>query len=120
MKAVRELKVRTPKSKDLVLECQASVTTAVSLVKMSTHELSIAPTQGSSIGSYTTQWTNEFYCSARGESAETWLDQKRAARTKLPYPPFKILYPTLGNVRGSALGERVRDHTSLTVHFTQH
>ena len=68
----------------------------------------IKSAQGSSIGSYSTQWMNEFYCSAKGESAESWLDDSRAKRMKLPYPPMKILYPSLRTVKDSVLGEQVR------------
>lgn len=68
----------------------------------------IKSAQGSSIGSYSTQWMNEFYCSAKGESAESWLDDSRAKRMKLPYPPMKILYPSLRTVKDSVLGELVR------------
>ena len=50
---------------------------------------------------------NEFHCSARGESAQTWLDVSKARRAKLPYPPIKILFPTLQYVRESVLGEQV-------------
>lgn len=64
--------------------------------------------KGSSIGTYSTQWLNEFHWSARGESAEDWLDIKKAHRGKEPYPPVKILFPTLKTVRASVLGEPVR------------
>lgn len=64
--------------------------------------------QGSSIGSYTTQWINEFYHSAKGESAEDWLDKAKSRREKLPYPvEVKVLFPTLATVRSSQHGERV-------------
>ncbi|KAH7108394.1 phospholipase D/nuclease [Auriculariales sp. MPI-PUGE-AT-0066] len=81
-KALRDLGADTPAGKKLVLECQ-----------------------GSSIGRYTTQWMNEFYCSARGESSDkfTWIG-KKAAREKLPYPPIKVLFPSLKTVSNSALG----------------
>ncbi|THH28564.1 hypothetical protein EUX98_g5632 [Antrodiella citrinella] len=82
MKALRDMGARTGKDRELTLECQ-----------------------GSSIGAYSTQWTNEFYCSAQGESAETWLDQPRSRRMKLPYPPLRILFPSRKTVRESALGE---------------
>ncbi|OAX34687.1 phospholipase D/nuclease [Rhizopogon vinicolor AM-OR11-026] len=84
MKAVRDMGLRTGKgkaAKDLVVECQ-----------------------GSSIGIYSTQWLNEFHWSARGESAEDWLDEK-TKRTKLPWPPVKIVFPSLKTVRDSVLGE---------------
>ncbi|KAI6046593.1 hypothetical protein EDC04DRAFT_2628571 [Pisolithus marmoratus] len=43
--------------------------------------------QGSSIGTYSTRWLNELYYSAHGESAKGWLDEPKARRTKLPWPP---------------------------------
>ncbi|EPQ56055.1 phospholipase D/nuclease [Gloeophyllum trabeum ATCC 11539] len=82
MKALRDLGLHAPKDKDVVLECQ-----------------------GSSIGTYSTQWMNEFHCSARGDSAEEWLDQPKSRRAKLPWPPVKILFPSLQTVRQSVLGE---------------
>ena len=84
MKAVRDLRLKANKGKELVLEYQ-----------------------GSSIGTYSAQWVNEFFCSARGESAETWLDTKKTARTKLPYPSMKILFPSSSTVKNSVLGEQV-------------
>ncbi|KAG1890452.1 tyrosyl-DNA phosphodiesterase-domain-containing protein [Suillus fuscotomentosus] len=85
MKAVRDMGLRTGKgkaAKDLLIE-----------------------SQGSSIGTYSTQWVNEFYWSARGESAEDWLDESKARRAKLPWPPVKIVFPSLKTVRDSVLGE---------------
>ncbi|KAI0341097.1 phospholipase D/nuclease [Trametopsis cervina] len=82
MKAIRDMNVETPQGKELILECQ-----------------------GSSIAAYSTQWTNEFYVSARGESAEKWLAKPRTQRAKLPYPPIKILFPTKRTVQQSVLGE---------------
>ncbi|KAI0350558.1 phospholipase D/nuclease [Trametes cingulata] len=82
MKALIDMGAKTPKDKELVLECQ-----------------------GSSIGSYSTMWMNEFYRSARGESTERWLQLKKAQRAKAPYPPIKILFPTAQYVRESRLGE---------------
>ncbi|EJF61409.1 phospholipase D/nuclease [Dichomitus squalens LYAD-421 SS1] len=82
MKSLKDIGAETPKDKDLVLECQ-----------------------GSSVGAYTTAWLNEFYCSARGESAQTWLDGPKSRRAKLPLPPIKILFPTAQYVRDSVLGE---------------
>ncbi|KAF8182897.1 tyrosyl-DNA phosphodiesterase-domain-containing protein [Pholiota molesta] len=73
MSVVRKLGMRTGegrRAKDLILECQ-----------------------GSSIGIYTTQWMNEFHWSARGESAESWLDHPKRSREKQPYPPVKIIFP---------------------------
>jgi hypothetical protein len=54
---------------------------------------------------------NEFYISAQGNSAEDFLDKPKKNRDKLPYPPVKILFPSLTTVRESKLGELVR--TSL-------
>ncbi|KAG0694966.1 tyrosyl-DNA phosphodiesterase-domain-containing protein [Suillus ampliporus] len=85
MKAVRDMGLRTGKgqaAKDLVIECQ-----------------------GSSIGTYSTQWINEFYWSARGESAEDWLDEPKTKRAKLPLPPVKVVFPSLKTVRDSVLDE---------------
>ncbi|KAJ4473667.1 tyrosyl-DNA phosphodiesterase-domain-containing protein [Lentinula aciculospora] len=63
--------------------------------------------QGSSIGAYTTQWINEFYHSAKGDSAGDWLDKPKSRREKLPYPvDLKVLFPTLATVRGSQYRER--------------
>ena len=83
MKSLQDLGLRTPRRKELLLECQ-----------------------GSSTGAYTTQWLNEFYTSARGESAESWLDTPRARRAKLPLPSMKILFPSKQTVRASVLGEQ--------------
>lgn len=63
--------------------------------------------QGSSIGSYTTQWLNEFYWSACGGSAEDWLDIKKKERGEQELPPMKIVYPTDGTVVKSVLGPGV-------------
>lgn len=60
------------------------------------------------MGVYTTQWLNEFYCSANGESAEKWLDRSKKSREKDPYPSIKILFPTKTTVQNSASGEKVR------------
>ncbi|KAG2363887.1 tyrosyl-DNA phosphodiesterase-domain-containing protein [Suillus spraguei] len=86
MKAVRDMGLRTGKgkaAKDLVIE-----------------------SQGSSIGTYSTQWINEFYWSARGESAEDWLDEPKSKRAKLSWPPVKIVFPSLKTVHDSVLGEQ--------------
>ena len=92
MKALIDMGGKTPSSKELVLECQ-----------------------GSSVGNYSTQWLNEFYCSARGESAQTWLDKPKARRAKLPLPPIRILFPTAQYVRESVLGEQVRAPQGMVV-----
>ncbi|KAF8810438.1 phospholipase D/nuclease [Phlegmacium glaucopus] len=86
MMAVRKLGMRTgttKNAKDLLLEYQ-----------------------GSSTGGYTTQWLNEFHWSARGESAEAWLDDSKISRERLPYPPVKIVFPTNATVKASAEGEQ--------------
>ncbi|KAF9078207.1 tyrosyl-DNA phosphodiesterase-domain-containing protein [Rhodocollybia butyracea] len=63
--------------------------------------------QASSIGQYTTSWINEFYYSARGESAQDWLVKRKSERDNQPYPiNLKILYPTKDTVHGSQHGER--------------
>ncbi|KAF9449699.1 phospholipase D/nuclease [Macrolepiota fuliginosa MF-IS2] len=85
MMAVRKMGLRTgkgPRNDNLIIECQ-----------------------GSSLGSYTTQWMNEFHWSARGESAEDWLDEPKRRREKLPFPPVKVVFPTKRTVQASALGE---------------
>jgi len=56
---------------------------------------------------YTTQWLNEFHWSARGESAEDWLDKPKKHREQLPYPPIKIVFPSKMTVQQSKLGEQV-------------
>ncbi|KXN83273.1 Tyrosyl-DNA phosphodiesterase 1, partial [Leucoagaricus sp. SymC.cos] len=61
--------------------------------------------QGSSIGNFTTQWLNEFHWSAKGESAEDWLDEPKRRRERLEFPPVKIIFPTKKTVQESALGE---------------
>jgi len=85
MKVVRLMGMRTEKGKgkEVVLECQ-----------------------GSSIGIYTTQWLNEFHWSARGESAQDWLDEPKKRREQLPYPPIKLVFPTKATVQQTALGEQ--------------
>ncbi|KAI0056848.1 phospholipase D/nuclease, partial [Artomyces pyxidatus] len=62
--------------------------------------------QGSSIGTYSTQWLNEIYGSAGGVSPEKWLDEPKSRRAKLPLPNIKILFPTHDWVLKSVLGER--------------
>jgi len=84
MKIIRNMGMRTNKTQSLALECQ-----------------------GSSLGVYTTQWMNEFYASARGNSGRDLLDKTKKAKEKLPYPPIKVLFPTLKTVQASANGELV-------------
>jgi hypothetical protein len=73
--------------------------------------------QGSSLGIYTTQWFNEFHWSARGESAEDWLDEPKKRREQLPYPPIKLVFPTKVTVQQSALGEQVSPCQSVTTRW---
>ena len=47
---------------------------------------------------------NEFHCSSRGESAKNWLDNSKASRAKLPWPPVKIIFPSLQTVKNTVLG----------------
>ncbi|KII83975.1 hypothetical protein PLICRDRAFT_180003 [Plicaturopsis crispa FD-325 SS-3] len=61
--------------------------------------------QGSSIGQYSTQWLNEFYHSAKGDSAEDWLDVPSKTRAKAPWPNINVVFPSLSTVKASALGE---------------
>ncbi|ETW80095.1 hypothetical protein HETIRDRAFT_459808 [Heterobasidion irregulare TC 32-1] len=83
MKALREIGAEAGKSRRVMVEYQ-----------------------GSSIGTYSTQWVNEFYGSASGESPEKWLDEPKSRRAKLPWPLVKILFPTRAWVQGSVLGEK--------------
>lgn len=103
MMAVREMAMRTGKgkAKELILECQVGSPLCFRVFD------NVLFGQGSSLGIYTTQWMNEFYWSARGESAEDWLDEPKKRREKLPYPPIKIIFPSKRTVQESALGEKV-------------
>jgi len=69
--------------------------------------------KGSSLGNYTTQWMNEFHWSARGESAESWLDDPKSRRMKLPWPSIKIIFPSLKTVKESVLGELVTNALAI-------
>ncbi|KAB5588884.1 Tyrosyl-DNA phosphodiesterase [Ceratobasidium theobromae] len=61
--------------------------------------------QGSSIGAYSTQWTNEFMSSTKGISPETWLDVSKTRRAKASHPTgLKIVFPSLRTVESSVLG----------------
>ncbi|CCO34571.1 tyrosyl-DNA phosphodiesterase 1 [Rhizoctonia solani AG-1 IB] len=61
--------------------------------------------QGSSIGSYSASWTNEFMSSAKGISPDTYLDTTKARRSKAPHPHgLKIIFPSLRTVDESILG----------------
>ncbi|KAJ6621511.1 tyrosyl-DNA phosphodiesterase I [Mycena sp. CBHHK59/15] len=60
--------------------------------------------QGSSIGNYTTQWFNQFYLSASGQSSalKAHLDISEAKRKKLAYPSgVKVIFPTLNTVKNT-------------------
>jgi hypothetical protein len=63
--------------------------------------------KGSSIGSYTTQWLNEFYRSAIGREDERWLDLPLKRRKQQEWPSVKIVYPSLQTVQASILGPPV-------------
>ncbi|KIJ27239.1 hypothetical protein M422DRAFT_191264 [Sphaerobolus stellatus SS14] len=71
--------------------------------------------QGSSIGSYTPAWIDEFYTSAKGASPEGWLNEGKTRRVKRldllfaregwgPWRNIKILFPSLKTVTASVLG----------------
>lgn len=64
--------------------------------------------QGSSIGAYSTSWTNEFISSARGVSPETWLDTPKKVRKASHPSDLKIVFPSLNTVDASVLGRPVR------------
>lgn len=65
--------------------------------------------QGSSIGTYSVSWLNEFYYSAQGISPEKWLAIPKAKRSKMDLPPIKILFPSLDTVESSVMGKPVGD-----------
>ncbi|KAI0030960.1 tyrosyl-DNA phosphodiesterase-domain-containing protein [Vararia minispora EC-137] len=67
---------------------------------------SVDMSKGSSIGTYSSKWLNEFYGSCMGENPEVWLDQPKSRRDKLSFPDIKILFPTLRYVQESASGEQ--------------
>jgi len=64
--------------------------------------------QGSSIGTYSVSWLNEFYYSAQGISPEKWLAIPKSKRSKMNLPPIKILFPSLATVEQSVMGKPVR------------
>ena len=104
MMAVRKMGLRMGKEtkKDsLIIECQVCWCPCISERGL------LNAWQGSSLGYFTTQWLNEFHWSARGESAEDWLNEPKKRREKLPYPPVKIVFPTKKTVQESAAGELV-------------
>jgi tyrosyl-DNA phosphodiesterase-1 len=98
MSAVQELGMRTSKSnqaKTHLLECQVRIVVVVV-------DMIGLISRGSSICIYTIQWLNEFHLSARGESAEDWLDRPKK-------PTRSPDLPNENNCPESALacGERV-------------
>ncbi|KAG8952310.1 hypothetical protein FRC04_004738 [Tulasnella sp. 424] len=82
--AIREVGAMCPEGKELALECQ-----------------------GSSIGTYSAAWLNEFVSSAKGQSLSRWFSWKnQQPRGKIPIPPasrLKILFPSLRTVDESVL-----------------
>ncbi|KAL7278790.1 hypothetical protein ACG7TL_007799 [Trametes sanguinea] len=103
MKSLIDMGAATPEGKELVLECQVRL--GLPRLILDFRLIFCATPQGSSIGSYSSTWMNEFYRSARGESTQSWLDMPKGRRAKVPYPPVKILFPTTQYVRESVLGE---------------
>ena len=61
---------------------------------------------------------NEFYCSARGISARSWLDESKKQRKMLSWPPIKIIFPSLQTVEDSISGYSVRTETSSYFRYT--
>ncbi|KAJ7036605.1 tyrosyl-DNA phosphodiesterase-domain-containing protein [Mycena alexandri] len=64
----------------------------------------IVECQGSSIGTYTTQWFNQFYISATGHSSalKSHMRLSERERKKLEYPTgVKVVFPTLATVKGT-------------------
>ncbi|KAG9019606.1 hypothetical protein FRB90_012452 [Tulasnella sp. 427] len=84
LKAIRELGATCPDGKDLSLECQ-----------------------GSSLGTYSASWLNEFMSSAKGQPLTRWFSWKnQQPRGKIPMPSasrLKILFPSLNTVDNSVL-----------------
>ncbi|KAK7007425.1 tyrosyl-DNA phosphodiesterase-domain-containing protein [Favolaschia claudopus] len=82
MQALDALGLATSKDQKLVIECQ-----------------------GSSMGSYTTQWFNQFYISASGHlsALKTHLDLSEGKRKKLDFPVgVKVVFPTLDTVKSTS------------------
>jgi tyrosyl-DNA phosphodiesterase-1 len=99
MKAVRDANARAGPHRTVSIECQ--------VCRLFWWILILLDLQGSSIGTYSSAWLNEFYHSALGESAEDWLDKSKAQRNKLSFPGIKIVFPTLKFIQESAGGELV-------------
>ncbi|KAF7371136.1 hypothetical protein MSAN_00748900 [Mycena sanguinolenta] len=75
----KTLGLATNKTQDLVVECQ-----------------------GSSIGTYTTQWFNQFYISASGHfsALKAHMDLSESKRKKLEYPRgVKVVFPSSATVK---------------------
>ncbi|KAJ7155888.1 tyrosyl-DNA phosphodiesterase-domain-containing protein [Mycena filopes] len=82
MRALNTLGLATSDTQNLIVECQ-----------------------GSSIGTYTTQWFNQFYISATGHSSalKSHMDISEGKRKKLDYPMgVKVVFPTLATVKSTA------------------
>jgi len=80
--ALRDLGALCPRSKELYIECQ-----------------------GSSIGTYSSSWLNEFYHSACGTLQEWFRLKARYPRGGMPLPQhMKILFPSLRTVHDSVAG----------------
>ncbi|KAJ7247370.1 tyrosyl-DNA phosphodiesterase I [Mycena rebaudengoi] len=82
MRAIENLGLSASKTGKLVIECQ-----------------------GSSIGTYTTQWFNQFYLSASGVSTalKSHLDISEGKRKKLDYPKgVKVMFPTWKTVKSTS------------------
>lgn len=78
-----------------------------SLSKINAGKELVLECQGSSIGTYSVSWLNEFYYSARGISPEKWLAIPKAKRSKMNLPPIKILFPSFDTVEQSVMGKPV-------------
>ncbi|KAF7345486.1 hypothetical protein MVEN_01567100 [Mycena venus] len=76
--------------------------------------------QGSSIGLYTTQWFNQFYISASGNSAalEAHMDLSEGKRKKLEYPRgVKVVFPTFRTAE--EIADRDRDGAAFSLFCTR-
>ncbi|EJT99107.1 phospholipase D/nuclease [Dacryopinax primogenitus] len=60
--------------------------------------------QGSSVGNCTTQYLNEVYKSCCGIDPISWIDIPMSRQVRQPWPPVKILFPTLKTVDDSVFG----------------
>ncbi|KAJ6485522.1 tyrosyl-DNA phosphodiesterase-domain-containing protein [Mycena sanguinolenta] len=81
MCTLQTLGLATSKTQELVVECQ-----------------------GSSIGTYTTQWFNQFHISASGHfsALKAHMDLSEGKRKKLEYPRgVKVVFPTSATVKSS-------------------